>query len=275
MRLPIATATIATERAARRRQRALAMRVGLLAAGALFAVFLLAPVPRGFLEAFGAPRAGVARFGGLRTVWLRHEPDVDTENLQQRLATRGLTPTLHALGPYVTIELPGMREDDIARVLRILRGPDSVEIRKLEPDGALDSRVMFDRAQIREAAVTSRLGDGPTVAFMLWMPDGARRPRIGPVRVAVVVDHEVRGTAVLHSLFADLMVLDVEGSNLAELAEALDSTSLHGGTILDTVYVPAIDLAPFAWAARATIALAGGVAAALISLVLLRVYRRP
>lgn len=267
VQLPTATATTATERAARRWQTALAARVAATVAGALFAVLLVAPVPRACVEAFGAPSAGVPRFGGLRAGWLRREPAVDTANLQQRLASRGLTATLRAVGTYVTIELPGIREDDMARVLRIVRGPDIVEIRKLETDGALDGPVMFERAEIREAVVTSLLGKAPKVAFMLW-GDRARSTHLGPVRVAIVVDHEVRGTAVLWGLFADVMVLDVEGKNLAELAEALDSNTLHGGTMLYAEYVPERDLAPFVWAARVTIALAGGAVAALLALLL-------
>ncbi|MGH9885455.1 MAG: hypothetical protein ACREBE_07990, partial [bacterium] len=66
MRLPIAIATTATTRAAGRARNAIAVRAGALAAGVVFAVFLVASVPWVCVELLGAPRAGVARSGGLR-----------------------------------------------------------------------------------------------------------------------------------------------------------------------------------------------------------------
>lgn len=126
--------------------------------------------------------------------------------------------------------------------------------------------MLFDRTQIKEAIVTSMIGDGPHVAFMLWMPPGSRSgPRIPDSRVAITVDHEVRWTAQQWQLFGDVFLFDTDA---ADLAEALNGDPLHGGTIVDLVYVPRADLARFEWAARITVAVTGGAAAALIRFLL-------
>lgn len=267
MNLPIAIATTATERAARRRRPWLAIRAGLLTAGVLLAGLCVAPVPRWCLDAVGAPRGGVERLGGLRARWLAPETAPDAAKLQRRLARRGLTATVHTYGPLVIAEIPGMPEVDTRDALQLLRGP-AVEIHKLGPGGVLDRGVLFDRTQIQSAAVTSMLGDVPRVAFMIWMPPGSTRgPRVPAAQVAITVDHHVRWTAQFWQLAGEVFVLDTDGDRDG-LAEALDDDPLHGGTIVDLAYVSALDLAHFAWAARAAAAITGGVAAALIGLLL-------
>jgi hypothetical protein len=83
--------------------------------------------------------------------------------------------------------------------------------------------------------------------------------------VAITVDHAVRWTTRQRQLFGDVFLFDSDG---ADLAEALNGAPLHGGTIVDLVYVPTPDLACFEWAARAAVAITGGAAAALIRLLL-------
>jgi hypothetical protein len=274
MQLPIATATTATARAARRRRTWRAIRVGLLAAAALFAVLCIAPVPRWCLDLVGAPRAGLARYGGLRVGWLAHEFRADAAHLERRLVARGVSATLRAQGRLVTVDIPDLREVDVPRVLALLRAPDAVEIHALGPDGALDRRALFDRAQIEGAGVTDMIGETPMVAFMLWTTDPERGRRMRGVRVAITVDHQVRWTGELWKLFGDFFVLHPAGGDLAGPAEALDGGALHGGAIASAVLVAPTDLAPFAWAARAMIAIAGGVAGALISVLLSAVSTR-
>ena len=101
---------------------------------------------------------------------------------------------------------------------------------------------------------------------MIWTPAGSTGgPRVPAIRVAITVDHEVRWTTRQWQLFGDVFLFDSDG---ADLAAALDGDPLHGGTIVDAVYVPRPDLARFAWAARAAAAITGGAAAALIRLLL-------
>jgi hypothetical protein len=243
------------------------MHAGLLTAGVVFAVFLAAPVPGWCVEKLGAPRDGIARFGGMRAGWLRHEAEADVADLQRRLEVRGLAATLQARGPFVTIEILSLPERDMARVVRVLRGTGVVEIRELEPDGSLASWVLFERAQMREAIVTSVVTGYPKVVLWLWRPGS---DYLKGKRAAITVDHEVRGTAALYSLFRDVVVFDVDRGDLVELAEALDGGAMHGGTLLYAEHVPPADLAGFEWAARAAIAAMGGAGMALIASFALR-----
>jgi hypothetical protein len=88
--------------------------------------------------------------------------------------------------------------------------------------------------------------------------------------VAIIVDREVRWTAVAHSLFTDVIVLDVDGSDLDGPGEALDGGALNGGTLLYAVRVSPTGLAPFEWTARAALAALAGVCVALVTRLMLR-----
>jgi hypothetical protein len=270
MRLPIAIATTAATRAAGRARNAIAVRAGVLAAGAVLAVFLVAPVPRACVELLGAPRAGMARFGGLRVGWLQREAESDVPRLQQRLASYGLTATMQARGPFVILEMPGLPEHDTRRTLETLQRPGTVELHRINADGTLEGRALFERPQIRAGGVTSAITGEPKVAFWLWTPRSEQPRLLRAVRVAIIVDREVRWTAVAHSLFTDVIVLDVDGSDLDGPGEALDGGALNGGTLLYAVRVSPTGLAPFEWTARAALAALAGVCVALVTRLMLR-----
>jgi len=166
--------------------------------------------------------------------------------------------------------VPGLPERDTARAIAVMKRPGSVEIYRVNADGTLDGRALFEQPQIREGVVTSIITGEPKVAFWLWTPRSELPKLLRAVRVAITVDREVRWTAVAHSLFTDIVVLDVDGSDLAGPGEALDGGALHGGTLLYAVHVPPTSLAPFEWMARAAMAALGGVCMALIIRLALR-----
>lgn len=264
MRLPIAIAATASTRAAGRARNAFAARAGVLAAGVVFAVFLVAPVPRACVELLGAPRAGMARFGGLRVGWLRHEADADVPRLRQRLASYGLAATVQALGPLAIVEMPGLPERDTRRTVEMMQRPGTVEIHRINADGTREGRALFERPQMRAGGVTSAITGEPVVAFWLWTPRAEHPRLLRSVRVAIVVDRVVRWTAVASSLFTDVIVLDVDGSDLEGPGEALDGGALNGGTLLYAVRVSPTGLAPFEWTVRAALAALAGVCVALV-----------